>query len=215
VLVVKQVATNAYRRALVPIDFTPTSDAAAFVAAALAPDIELQVFHAFESTGETIMRDVDVSESVIQAYRLRQEAALLARMRRSMARLGLDARKLSFALGRGSPVKATLHQAQSQNAEVLVATKQRRGRIATSVLGHINSLLARSHCDMLIVSGWVRDPRQPQATAAQRPVARPAHIESARAGHAPAVQTSSWMRAQLPAEAFMAGHHGRPGRAGG
>ncbi|MEP7282964.1 MAG: hypothetical protein ABI696_13370 [Rubrivivax sp.] len=77
---------------------------------------------------------------------------MLARMRRSMTRLGLYARKLSFALGRGSPVKATLEQVQSQNADVLVATKQRRGHVATSVLGHINSLLARSRCDMLIGS---------------------------------------------------------------
>lgn len=215
VLVVKQAATNGYRRALVPIDFTPASDAAALVAAALAPDLDLQVFHAFDLTGETVMRDVDVSESVIREYRLRQEAALLARMRRSMTRLGLDTRKLSFALGRGSPVKATLRQVQSQNADVLVATKQRRGRIATSVLGHINSLLARSRCDMLIVSGWVRDPRQPEAAAALRPVARVAGIGHPRVGHAPAAQGSSWMRAQLPAEAFMAGENGRPGRAGG
>jgi len=215
VLVVKQAATNGYRRALVPIDFTPASDAAALVASALAPDVDLQVFHAFDSTGESIMRDVDVSESVIRAYRVRQEAALLERMRRSMTRLGLDTGKLSFALGRGSPAKATLRQMQIQNADVLVATKQRRGRIATSVLGHINCLLARSRCDMLIVSGWVRDPRQLQALTTLQPVARAAGIGHARAGQAPAPQGSSWMRAQLPAEAFMAGQHGRPGRAGG
>ena len=215
VLVVKQAATGAYRRALVPIDFTPASDAAALVAAALAPDIDLQIFHAMDSTGETVMRDVDVSESVIRAYRLREEAALLARMASSMTRLGLDSGKLHFALGRGSPVAATLRQVQSQNADVLVATKQRRGRIATSVLGHINSLLARARCDMLIVSGWVRDPRQSLAAAALRPVARVAGIDHARAGHAPAAQGSSWMRSQLPAEAFMASQHGRPDRAGG
>jgi hypothetical protein len=98
---------------------------------------------------------------------------------------------------------------------VLVATKQRRGRIATSVLGHINSLLARSRCDMLIVSGWVRDPRQPQAAAALQPVARVSGIGHARAGHVPAAQGSSWMRSQLPAEAFMAGQNGRLDRAGG
>ena len=215
VLVVKQAPRWGYRRALVPIDFTPASDAAALVAAALASDIDLQVFHAFDSTGETVMREADVSESVIREYLLREEVALTARMRRSMTRLGLDSHRLSFALGRGSPVKATLRQAQSLNADVLVATKQRRGRMATSVLGSINSLLARSRCDMLIVSGAMRDPRPAQAVTALRPVAQAAGGSHQRATHAHTAQGSSWMRSQLPAEAFMAGQHDRPRRAGG
>ena len=119
VLVVKQVADGAYRRALVPIDFTPASEAAALVAAALAPDIDLEVFQALDSTDESVMRDVDVSESVIRAYRVRQEAVLLARMRRRMARLGLDARKLSFALWRGWPASATREPVMHLQRKVL------------------------------------------------------------------------------------------------
>lgn len=215
VLVVKQVAEGNYRRALVPIDFTPASDAAAFVAAALAPDINLQVFHAFDSAGVAVMREADVSEAVIRESRSREETALLARMRRSMTRFGLDSRRLSFALGRGSPVKATLRQAQDLDADVLVATKQRRGRIATSVLGNINSLLARSSCDMLIVSGWVRDPRHLQTAVAPQTLARTTNFRGSPMARAHAPQGASWMRAQLPAEAFMAAQDGRPRRAGG
>jgi nucleotide-binding universal stress UspA family protein len=214
VLVVKQPPRLAYRRALVPIDFTPASDAAALVAAALASDIDMQVFHAFDSTGEAVMREADVSASVIREYRLREELALKARMHRSMARLGLDSRKLSFALERGSPVKATLRQAQSMNADVLVATKQRRGRAATSVLGTINSLLARSRCDMLIVSGGVRAARHPRAVPAMRPFVPAISLGHRPGAHAHATPTSSWMRAQLPAEAFMARQQGGPLRAG-
>ncbi|MEP7281450.1 MAG: universal stress protein [Rubrivivax sp.] len=215
VLVVKHMPRRGYRRALVPIDFTPASEAAALVAAALSNDIDLQVFHAFDSTGEVVMREADVSAAVIREHHLRQEVALMARMRRSMTRLGLDSHKLSFALGRGSPVKATLRQAQSINADVLVATKQRRGRMATSVLGRINSLLARSRCDMLIVSGALGESRPAQAVAAMRPVARAVRHAHQRAGHAHATGGTSWMRVQLPAEAFMAGQQGRPRRAGG
>ena len=215
VLVVKQLANWGYRRALVPIDFTPASDAAAVVAASLASDIDLQVFHAFDSTGDYVMREADVSESVIREHRLRAEVTLLARMRRSMTRLGLDSRGLSFAVGRGSPTKATLRQAESLNVDVLVAAKQRRGRIATSVLGNINRLLARSRSDMLIVAGWVRDPRHAQAVAAPRPVAAPVSFSHARASQATVAPAASWMRLQLPAGAFMAGQNERPYRAGG
>jgi nucleotide-binding universal stress UspA family protein len=202
VLVVKQAPDGVYRQALVPIDFTPASDAAAFVAAALAPDIDVQVFHAFESTGEIVLREADVCESVIRDCRAREDAALLARMRRSMTRLGLDSRRLSFALGRGSPVKATLRQAHSVQADVLVATKQRRARIATSVLGNINGLLARARCDMLIVSGWLPGPRRVPAAAPVRPLPRGPGIGSVQPAYAHAVPGSSWMRTQVPVGAL-------------
>ena len=214
-LVVKRTAGHGYRRALVPIDFTQASDAAAFVAAALAPSAELQVFHAFDRIGEAVLREADVRESVIRESRAREEAVLLARMRRNMARLGLDSDKMSLTLGRGSPLSATLRQARSLDADVLVATKRRGARIAPSLLGHVNGLLARSSCDLLIVSGEVRDRRHAEAPAVRRAAARAADGGGPRPAHAPVAYGSSWMRAQLPAEAFMAGEHGRPLRAGG
>lgn len=137
----------------------------------------------------------------------------MARMRRSMAQLGLDSHRMSFALGRGSPVKATLRQAEDLNVDVLVASRQRRGRMATSVLGTINSLLTRSRCDMLIVSGRVRDPRHPQAAAVlwqQSPAVPIGNRDGAYPSYG-----SSWMGAQLPADAFMAGQPDRPCGAGG
>ena len=89
----------------------------------------------------------------------REEAGLIARMRRSMARLGLDSRRLSFALGRGSPVAATLRQARASGADLVVATTQRRSRVGAAMLGSIGGLLRGARCDMLIVPGRVRDPR--------------------------------------------------------
>ncbi len=215
VLVVKQAAESSYRRALVPIDFSPASDAAAFVAAALAPGIDLQVFHALDSARVGGRHEADVMQTVIRESIAKNEDAVLARMRRSMSRLGLDSGKLRFALGRGSPVQAILRQAQSLDADVLVATKQQRGRMATSVLGNISSLLARSCCDMLIVSGWVRDPRESGTVSAQRPRPSATAVNHTRPDPAHATLGFSWMRAQLPAEAFMATEHGRPHRAGG
>lgn len=207
VLVAKQTAEGSYRRALVPIDFSPASDAAAFVAAALAPDIDLQVFHALDSAGVAATQGAGIVDTVIRESIAHEEGAVLARMRRSMKRLGLDCSKLRFALGRGAPVNAILQQAQRLDADVLVATKQQRGRTATSVLGNISSLMARSRCDMLVVAGWVRDPRQSCTVTAQGPLPRaePVHATPDR----------SWMRAQLPADACMAAQHGRPHRAGG
>ena len=206
-LVVKQAADGAYQRILVPTDFSPASDAAAVVAAALAPELDLQIFHAFDASGETLMREADVCESVIRDCRAREEAGLIARMRRSMARLGLDSRRMSFALGRGSPVAATLRQAQDLSADLMVATKQRRKRVGTTVLGSINSLLLRARCDMLIVPGRVRDPRPAPALAL--PVARATRVNPARsAGAAATLRGPSWTRPQRAAALFQATGHG-------
>lgn len=213
-LVVKQAADGAYQRILVPTDFSPASDAAAVVAAALAPEIDLQIFHAFDASAETLMREADVCESVIRDCRAREEAGLIARMRRSMARLGLDSRRMSFALGRGSPVAATLRQAQDSGADLLVATKQRRARVGTTVLGSINSLLLRARCDMLIVPGRVRDPRHAPALAL--PVARAARVTPLPSANAAATSRGpAWTRPQWAAGMFQATGHVTPRFAGG
>jgi len=207
VLVVKQVADSDYRKALVPVDFTPASDAAAYVAAALTPGVDLQIFHALDSTGVAVMREADVAESVIRDWRAKEESALMARMRRSMTRLGLDSRRMSFALGRGSPTRATLRQAQSLGADVLVVTKQRRAGFAASLLGDMNGLLARSRCDVLIVAGWVRDPRRFEDAAQQRPGSRTPGFGSLQPVRT--ARPSSRTRMPLAATTVPAGQRGR------
>lgn len=209
VLVVKRPVESDYQRALVPIDFTPAADAAAFVATALAPGIDLHVFHACDPKGEAALREAAVRESVIRECRDREQAAVVARMRRSMTRLGLDSRKMNFALGHGSPLKATLQKAQSLRADVLVATQPRRAATATSVLGNINGLLARSHCDMLIVSGWVRDPRRPQAPPQRWSATRSTGSGGWQGARVSATRAPSWTRPALAAASLSASPHGR------
>lgn len=192
VLVVKRDAESDYRQVLVPVDLTPGSNAAAMVAASLAPEVDLHIFHAFNSSGEGVMSVADVRDHVIRECLAREEAGLLARMRRSVARLGMDTRSMVFAVGRGSPIMATLRQAKSLRADLMVARKQRRARNATSVLGSVNSLLARTRCDMLIVPGGVPDLRQSEAVAPLRPLTRTAAGGGWQIAHAPAGGTPSW-----------------------
>lgn len=71
---VKKTAESDYQRILVPVDFTPNSDAAAVVAAALAREIDLHMFHAFDSIGEIALRETDVRESVIREIPARDES---------------------------------------------------------------------------------------------------------------------------------------------
>ena len=90
-----------YRRVLVPIDFTASSDAAIRVAARMRREAGMHVFHAINSQREAVLRDADVPEHIIRETRLMEEAGINARMRRKVARLGLDSTPMSFALAYG------------------------------------------------------------------------------------------------------------------
>jgi len=152
VLVVKRKAEGAYRQAMVPVDFGPHADAAVQVAAALAPEWGIQVFHAIDPLGQAVLRDVEATQATVRNARARQEAHAHARMRRSVARLGLDARRMSFALAHGAPVRSTLWQLRVSAADLVVAGRQPRSTIAGLAPGSVSRrLLAETDCDTLIV----------------------------------------------------------------
>lgn len=166
VLVVRTPVERAYRRVLVPVDFTTSSDAAVQVAARLARDSGLHVLHVINSHREAVLRESDVSEHVIRASRLRQEAGTLARMRRKVARLGLDGSRLGFAVAHGHPVWSTLSHAHKLGADLIVAGKQGRSTLGEFLLGSVSRrLLAGSSCDMLIVPQPRKEPLAQSTTA--------------------------------------------------
>jgi nucleotide-binding universal stress UspA family protein len=214
VLIVKQSADAPYRRVLVPVDFTPSSDAAVGAAALLAPDACIQVFHAISSAREAVLREADVPEPVIRESRAREEAGVIARMRRSVARLGLDSRRMSFTLGRGLAAHSALHKAQTLGADLIVAGKLGRSTMSTFLLGSVsNRLLAGSHCDILIIPGPVGEPVPRQPLALARSPSHDTASDTVRLARGEAAMAGALTGAQVPAPATRArqglGHHGR------
>jgi nucleotide-binding universal stress UspA family protein len=120
VLVVKRSANAPYRQVLVPVDLTARSDGAVQIAASLAPRANIQVFHAIDSAREAVLREADVTHAILLESRARDEARVNARMRRSVARLGLDGRRVRFSLAHGAPVHSTLRQLQASGADLVV-----------------------------------------------------------------------------------------------
>lgn len=162
VLVVRTPVEGAYRRVLVPVDFTAPSDAAVQVAARLACDADVQVFHAINAHREALLRGTDLPEHLIHEARRRQEAGAIARMRRKAARLGLDGTRVGFVVAHGHPVWSTLGHAQRLGADLIVAGKQGQSTLGEFLLGSVSRrILAGSGCDVLIV------PRPRQAPVAR------------------------------------------------
>jgi nucleotide-binding universal stress UspA family protein len=180
VLVVKRPVERAYRRVLVPVDFMAPSDAAVQLAARLARDSGLHVFHAINSHREAVLRDTDVPERIIRESRLRQEAGTLARMRRKATRLGLDGTRMSFSVAHGHPAWSILSHAHRLGADLIVAGKQGQSTLGEFLLGSVSRrILAESVCDMLIVPRRGKEPVAHAASAQMWLAAPPAQANSA------------------------------------
>ena len=152
VLVIRKSVQGPYRRVLVPIDFTATSDAALRVADRLRRETGLHLFHAIESHREAVLRDADVPEHVIRETRLMEEGEINARMRRKVARLGLDSTRMNYALAHGQPVRSTLRHAERLAADLIVAGRHGRSSLRSYLLGSVSGrVLSEASCDMLIV----------------------------------------------------------------
>lgn len=199
VLVVKTSVKGTYRRVLVPIDFTASSDAAIGVADRMRREGIMHVFHAIHSKREAVLRDADVPEHVIRETRLMEEGAINARMRRQVARLGLDSMSMSYALAYGPQVRSTLRHAHRLGADLIVAGNQGRSGLGRFLLGSVSSrVLSEASCDMLIVPR-VLDTTAPQAATAVAPglnsepyIANAALARSA-AAHAAALTQGHWI----------------------
>ena len=152
VLVVKQAVDGPYRRVLTGLDFTPTSDAAALVAAALAPTADLHFMHVFHSTQRDALRRTDIPCAILRGLREREEEGVVARMRRRVAAIGFDSRKLRFAVGRGPSAPTILYHKQSQGADIVAVGRQRRSNWLEALRASVSRrVLARSHRDVLVV----------------------------------------------------------------
>jgi len=199
VLVVKTPVPGPYRRVLVPIDFTAPSDAAIRVAGRMRREPGVHVFHAIDSEREAVLRDADVPEHVIRETRLMEEGAINARMRRTVARLGLDSTRMHYALAYGPPVRSTLRHARRLGADLIVAAKQGRSTLVGFLLGSVSSrVLCEASCDVLIVPR-PRESSPPLAADTVAPRLNPeryrdnAALARSAAAHAGALTQGHWI----------------------
>lgn len=105
VLVVRNPATTAYRRALVAIDFSPASIPSIEFARRVAPRADLLVLNAFEVPFEGKLRYAGIADEVIDRYR--DEA-------RDASRRELERTARSAGLGEGQASLIALHGPASQ-----------------------------------------------------------------------------------------------------
>lgn len=153
VLVVKQEPFSAYKRLLVPVDFSPSSARALDWAQAVGQDAETTVAHVYEAPYESTLRYAGVEDKVLEDYQAaaRQQAqdALRAFLEpRRAAGTGFLQRMLH-----GHPAAGIRELAEEMRPDLIVMGKHGQSEIEELLLGSVTKhVLFETHCDMLVAA---------------------------------------------------------------
>jgi nucleotide-binding universal stress UspA family protein len=152
VLLVKSEFRGPYARVLAAVDFSPASQAAARLAAALAPGATLELAHAFESEFESTLRFAGVTEDKVALYRQQARARAVIDMDRFIAETGLPEARLSRTIAHGYAPRVVAEAAATAGAELVVVGKHQPSRLEALVLRSVSlEVVERAQCDVLVV----------------------------------------------------------------
>ncbi|PKO73758.1 MAG: universal stress protein [Betaproteobacteria bacterium HGW-Betaproteobacteria-17] len=151
VLAVKQRPQGAYRRVLVPVDFSVHALAAAQAAHRWLPDAEIVLLHAYEVDIESTLRFASIAEEKIHAYRVRAREEALDSMAQFVDLLSIPAAQLTRLVVHGAPTLRILEHEQSLDTDLIVMGKHGQSTLEELLLGSVTKhVLAYSSSDVLI-----------------------------------------------------------------
>jgi nucleotide-binding universal stress UspA family protein len=153
VLMVRQTPHEAYRRILVPVDFSPWSAPALRLARAVAPDAELVLLHAFEAPFEAKLRFAGVAEEDIARYSAETGREALRLLHAVAEEAGLAAGDARFEVRHGEAPRVILSQEQELDCDLVILGKHGQGVMEELLLGSVTKhVLAEATCDVLVAS---------------------------------------------------------------
>lgn len=151
-LVVKQTPHEAYRRVLVPVDFSVGSAYLLRLARAVAPNAELILFHAFEAPFESKLRYAGVEEETLARYLIDARQDALERLQDLAAQVGLGPGQVIQHVQHGQASRVILVAEQELDCDLIVMGKHGQGRMEELLLGSVTKhVLAESVGDVLVV----------------------------------------------------------------
>jgi CPA2 family monovalent cation:H+ antiporter-2 len=152
VLIVKQEAHKAYRRALVAVDFSPGSEAAIRIAREVAPSADLVLLHIFEVPFEGKMQYAGVSEEVIHQYRIEARTRATRQLRELAESAGLSIGDYSGLVVHGDATRNIIEHEEKYRCDLIVMGKHGTHVTEELLLGSVTKrVLAESRSDVLVV----------------------------------------------------------------
>lgn len=154
ILMVKQPVRRAYQTLLIPVDFSPSSLASIDVARMVAPKADIILMHAFDVPFESRLRLANVSDDIINHYRVvaRQQAQRDLQALREKA--GLSTGKTRFVVVHGDASQRVLEQEQAFDCDLIIMGKHGKSPLEEFIVGSVTKkVLAESQCDVLVSVG--------------------------------------------------------------
>jgi nucleotide-binding universal stress UspA family protein len=152
ILVVRNGAAQAYRRALAGIIFASASTEAVRFAAALCPGAEIALLHAYEDPFAAELFLGQAGPEVESHYRMQARQSAQQALDGFVAQLGPLAQHCNPLLAYGPPGLQLAHEAQHQRADLVVLGSRRKGKLEAALLGSVASNAAMMvTADVLLV----------------------------------------------------------------
>jgi nucleotide-binding universal stress UspA family protein len=151
VLVVRQPPHAAYRRVLVPVDFSRASEPSLQAVRALAPRAEIILLHAFELPFEGKLRYAGIDDTSIHALRIAERNSAFQQIEALQASAGI-ADQSRIIVRHGDACSLIREVQQQEHCDLIALGKQGRNRIKEMLLGSVTRhVLSESDCDVLVV----------------------------------------------------------------
>ena len=152
ILVVRNDAVQDYRRALVGVEFGAASAQAVRFAAALCPQADLSLLHAYEDPFAAELFLGQANPEAESYYRRRAREQAKRSIDGFVADLGGLAGRCHPLLAYGPPGLLLAHEAQHQHADLVVLGSRRKGRLDAALLGSVASNVTQMvTADVLLV----------------------------------------------------------------
>lgn len=151
VLAVKHRPQGAYRRVLVPVDFSAHALAATQTAHRWLPDAEIVLLHAYEVDIESTLRFAGIADEQIHQYRARAREDALNSMVQFVDQLSIPAGQLTRLVVHGAPTLRILEHEQSLDVDLIAMGKHGQSTLEELLLGSVTKhVLSYCSSDVLV-----------------------------------------------------------------
>nr|MCU0952163.1 universal stress protein [Burkholderiaceae bacterium] len=141
-------------RILAPTDFSEAARDALVAAAALFPQAQLHIAHAFELPYEGLMQHAGVDAAAVESYRTAARERLLPELARWADAAGVPAARRKLHVAHGYPPRCIEQWIERCGADLVVMAPWSKPPIEAAFIGSVSLHTAlTAHCDVLLMRG--------------------------------------------------------------
>ncbi|MBP6850240.1 MAG: universal stress protein [Rhodoferax sp.] len=153
VLLVKKPAKGPYLRALLPVDFSPVSEAAIRLMREIAPHAQIVLLHVFDVPFEGMLQYAGVSAVEVRRYRAEARERALRELHALARRAGLQRTDYALAVEHGQTVHHILEHESRTRCNLIIMGKHGTHVTEELLLGSVTKrVLGRCRADVLVVT---------------------------------------------------------------